>query len=110
VTALLRAADGALWIEMAHGLARYVARGEVGRSRCTLLEAFRTSARGESGPRRGRARPPLGVHRLAYPLRRRDFPFQAAGRASSSSAGPIALPAGEAVPRGAWRFRRAGSA
>ena len=116
VTAVLRAGDGALWIGTEHGLARYVARGEGGPVAFrTLLEAFPDVCPGRVDALVEDERGLLWACTDRGLLRydgRDLFQFQAAGPGFVQLGRADSLyPSGaEPVARGAWRFRRAGSA
>ncbi len=115
VTAVLRTRDGALWIGTEHGLARYVARGEGGPVAFrTLLEAFPDLCPGGVDALVEDERGYLWACTDRGLLRydgRDWFEFQSAGDAWVQLGRADSLYPGESepVPRGAWRFRRAGS-
>ena len=116
VTSILRARDGALWLGTAQGLARYVARGEGGPIAFrTQLEAFPDLCPGAvfelAEDERGLlwAATDRGLLRFDG----RDlFQFQTTAKdwVQFGRADSIYPPAADPAPRGAWRFRRAGSA
>ena len=113
VTAVLRAADGALWIGTEQGLARYVARGEGGPVAFrTLLEAFPDLCPGAVSSLVQDERGFLWgcTDRGLLRFDGRDFfQFRAAGRFVQLGRADSLYPGGaEAIERGAWRFRRAG--
>jgi hypothetical protein len=114
VTSILRARDGALWLGTAQGLARYVARGEGGPVAFrTQLEAFPDLCPGAVFSLAEDERGLLWVATDRGLLRfdGRDF-FQFQNTAKDwiqfGRADSVYLP--DPSPRGAWRFRRAGSA
>ena len=115
VTSVLRARDGALWIGTAQGLARYVARGEGGPVAFrTQLEAFPDLCPGVvfalAEDERGLlwAATDRGLLRFDG---RDFFQFQTSAKAwvQFGRADSIYPPSAAPSPRGAWRFRRAGS-
>jgi hypothetical protein len=116
VTAILRASDGALWIGTEQGLARYVARGQGGPVAFrTLLEAFPDLCPGRVAALVADERGLLWACSDRGLLRYdgRDWSqFQAAGNGfvQLGRADSLYPPGAEPVERGAWRFRRAGSA
>jgi hypothetical protein len=115
VTAVLRARDGELWIGTEHGIARYVARGSGGPVAFrTQLEAFPDLCPGRVDAivedERGIVWACSDRGLLRYDGR--DwFEFQSAGDAWVQLGRADSLyPGGDPLPRGAWRFRRAGPA
>ncbi len=116
VSSVLRARDGALWIGTAQGLARYVARGEGGPVAFrTQLEAFPDLCPGAVSALAEDERGLLWAATDRGLLRfdgRDVFQFQTSAKdwVQFGRADSIYPPAADPSPRGAWRFRRAGSA
>ena len=114
VTCVLRARDGALWIGTQQGLARYVARGEGGPVAFrTQLEAFPDLSPGvvESLAEDERGLLWAATDRGLLRFDGRDFfQFQTTAKdwIQFGSAEFVYTP--DPGQRGAWRFRRAGSA